>query len=852
MWKLSLSQLRMHPSRYVAELLAIALGTMFLAGAMLVTSSAKETTKQMLGATYANADLLIAAEDGAFVDDDSAFYDLTGTVNQPGTLADLDGVEEVYPLASAASALVLPNGSEQQGTFDNDTDLVFATNRPDDGSLLAAPLTDGELPGADDEITIDAEAAERHGLAVGDTVTLRDLSDETEQDYTVSGVIDTSMDPTTAGAITAYTTPATLAEIAGGSMYHDMALLRVDGDVDQVLDDVQHALDAAGVPATVNTPDVQISEQLVDQLGFDAIGVVMGGFAAIALLVMMLVINNTFSVLVAQRTRQYALQRVLGATRGQVRKSVLAESLLIGLIGSLIGIAAAVGLIFGLLALARNWMTGATFGIDASIIWVLVAGVVITMVASWIPASQAMRVSPLEAMRPVPAATLGSKAGTFRLILGALLFIIGTTALVWFALNGLILAAIAAGAVSFIGVLALGVLFVPSAVYGLGWLPRSTGIPGKMAQLNAVRNRSRTASTATALIVGTALVTLILTGGRTAQQNTDEMLANNYPVDIYAQLAEIDPTDTAQVTDVVDQLADTTGVSNAEPLYPVATTDEPWAEDGQVMSADLAQVQEISAGIDDADVQALQQAGMVLVPSDYDSDTLTVTTDQGETDLKAVQSQLSTVTPLVSPETAEDLGGTAAGPVTVWLKVDNQDMSQSDLQELLTEMAAGTEVSVYDINSPLLMRSIYQQAIDVVMLTVIGLLGISVLIAFVGVANTLALSAMERTRENALMRALGLTKRGLRAMLSWEAVLISAVGAILGSLLGMFYGWAGSVAIFSELGESQGTTGAVQVTWPWLEVIGVIVVATIAGLIASVAPSRRAAKMSPVEGLATE
>src|SRR5690625_7109444 len=117
----------------------------------------------------------------------------------------------------------------------------------------------------------------------------------------------------------------------------------------------------------------------------------------------------------------------------------------------------------------------------------------------------------------------------------------------------------------------------------------------------------RPESTLIEIIDGTAQVSQKLTGVRSAKQNTDEMLANNYPVDIYAQLAEIDPTDTAQVTDVVDQLADTTGVSNAEPLYPVATTDEPWAEDGQVMSADLAQVQEISAGIDDADVQALDR-----------------------------------------------------------------------------------------------------------------------------------------------------------------------------------------------------------------------------------------------------
>src|SRR5699024_7567842 len=122
------------------------------------------------------------------------------------------------------------------------------------------------------------------------------------------------------------------------------------------------------------TPDVQISEQLVDMLGFDAITVVLGGFSAIALLVMMLVINNTFSVLIAQRTRQYGLQRVLGAIRGLIRKGVLAETLLIGVIGSTIGIMLAVGLMLGLMSIAQRWIAGATFGIDATILWVLVVG----------------------------------------------------------------------------------------------------------------------------------------------------------------------------------------------------------------------------------------------------------------------------------------------------------------------------------------------------------------------------------------------------------------------------------------------------------------------------------------------
>lgn len=842
-----MSQLRLHPRRYVAVLLAIVLGTMFLAGSMLVASSAKESTKQMLGSTYANADLLISADTEVLSDPESELYDLAGGLEQAGTLADLDGVEEVYPLIDSATAMVLPETSNQQGTFDADSDFVYTMNRPDDASLVSAPLEAGELASTADEITVDTETAERHDVSVGDTVTLRDVGDETEQDFTVAGIMDKSMDPTVVGAMMAYLTPEALADYAAEPSTYTMALLRVDGDIDQTIANVQQALDAAGVPATVNTPDVQISEELVDMLGFDAIAVVLGGFSAIALLVMMLVINNTFSVLVAQRTRQYALQRVLGATKGQIRRGVLAETVLVGLIGSLIGIGLAVGLMFGLIGLARNWMAGAAFGIDASILWVLAAGVVITVVAAWFPASQAMRVSPLEAMRPVPAAALGSKAGTFRLILGAIMLLAGTAALVYFAFAGIIELAILAGAVSFIGVLTLGVLFVPSAVYSLGWLPRATGVPGKMAQLNSVRNRSRTAATATALVVGTTLVAMILTGGRTAQQNTDEMLATEYPVDISAQLTDFDPTDTAQIDATVDELASTAGIADAEALYPVGTIDEPWSATGEVVSAEPMQLAEISADIDRDQAQALQEPGTVLVPEQHEGDTLTVDTAEGEVQLDAVHSDLGSVTPVVSPETAEQLAVDAAATVAVWLKVDNEDISQADLEEIITNMVADTELSANDVSSPLIMRSIYQQAIDAVMLTVVGLLGISVLIAFVGVANTLALSALERTRENSLLRALGLTKRGLRTMLMWEAVLISAVGSILGSLLGMFYGWAGSNAIFAQISE-----GGVTMNWPLFEVVGVIVVAVLAGLIASVAPSSRAAKMSPVEGLATE
>src|SRR5699024_7294776 len=125
-----------------------------------------------------------------------------------------------------------------------------------------------------------------------------------------------------------------------------------------------------------------------------------------------------------------------------------------------------------------------------------------------------------------------------------------------------------------IGVLTLEVQIDRAALYAKSWLTRWTGVPGKMTQLNSVRNRSRTAATATALIVGTTLVAMILTGGRTAQDSTDEMLATKYPVDVYAQLTQIDPTDTAQVASTTQKLADTTGVAGAEALYPVGSIDE--------------------------------------------------------------------------------------------------------------------------------------------------------------------------------------------------------------------------------------------------------------------------------------
>ena len=209
------------------------------------------------------------------------------------------------------------------------------------------------------------------------------------------------------------------------------------------------------------------------------------------------------------------------------------------------------------------------------------------------------------------------------------------------------------------------------------------------------------------------------------------------------------------------------------------------------MAGDPAQLAQISAGLTDADVAALQAPGTVLVSSGYQAATLTVDTADGPVELNAVRSDLPSVTALVSDITAQQLASEPAGTATVWIKVDQDEIPASELQVLLATLAANTGVSAADFESPLMMRGVYQQAINTVMLTVVGLLAISVLIAFVGVApRPYRLGTHPRKRFDA---SIGHDERGLRAMLSWEAAIICAVGALLGCGLGMFYGWAGSL-----------------------------------------------------------
>ncbi|WP_423448296.1 ABC transporter permease [Micrococcus luteus] len=837
MWTVALSQLRTQPRRYVSLVLAILIGTLFLAASFLVSSTAQATLRATLGSTYAGADLVVLPGGSEDVSD------LAGTGAEPGPLARLDGVEEAYALRMAwATARA--------------ADAEFGTTvmpLPRDPALAGLTVTAGTLPAADDArgVTLDAQTADRHGVAVGDVVTLAGESGPapatTPLDAVVTGLTQPSPDPMLSGQAQVWASSAALTAVQGqdgeaGFTPHLLLRLADGADVPAVAEAA-----AAGVDVDVATPDEAV-RSAVTQLsgGTDLLGWVLGGFAALALLVTALVIANTFQVLVAQRTRDLALLRTIGSTTAQVRASVLTEAAVVGVVGSVLGAGLAVAIVAGVAAAARAMLDlpFLTFGLHPAGLAVLVAvGVAVTVLAALAPAVAATRVAPLEALRPKDEVTAGSRGGRVRTAIGLMLALGGTALMLWGVSTREPVSAIGGGALSFVGVLLLARLFVPAAVRGAAVLARPAGVPGRLAGLNAVRHRSRTAATAAALLVGTTLVALFLIGGRTAQEQTALALDTAYPVDIVVQLpADADP---AHAAEAVAATADVQAVALATP---VGAT-----ENGSpVLATPAADLRAVVARLPEG-VTGLGDPGTALVPDWVDADQVRAEVAGAERTFVPVRAGSLSSGVYVAAEPLRETGwdGAAGAAVPGQLLVALDPGVPVDRLQGLSEdvtRAAGAGAAVIDGGAG--ERALYARIIDAMLGIVVALLAVSVLIALIGVANTLSLSVIERTRENALLRALGLTRGGLRGAIAIEAVLIAVVAAVLGCALGVCYGWAGAQLVLADLSATAGAGTAVRPAVPWLELVLVVAVAALAGLAASLLPARRAARLSPVAGLA--
>ena len=823
-----LAQLRRGGGRLVAAGIAIALGSAFVAAALLGSDIVKQTAYNSVSASFAEADLVLTSGTGFSPE----------TVESIGAVT---GVEAVSPV-QRLSFVVANEGR---------SDYAWASVTASDERLEPATVESGRLPGSDGELALTASSAKRLGLAVGDVLTVSGF-DESEGTARTATLVGTLVDPTgfNYDAPTAVVTEALATDLAsaiGVDLYAERALV--------VLEDAR----AASRVSNAIEAEVQgVNASTVDEAAHAAVV----HFAGVALVVAAIVIANTFQVLVDQRAQMLALLRCVGATRSQVRRSVLIEAGAVGLVAS------AAGLGLGtLLAQTALWVVPA---LDlavpapsvvtlsaATVAWPLATGTAVTVLAALAPARLATRVAPLAALRPLELTPV-RKSSRVRLVLALLGVVVGggILALATFAAltfdqadpTLFVLAGIFGGAVSITGVLVGAVYFVPGVARMLGYLAaRAGGVPGKVAAANSVRNPRRTTATASALLIGAGLVTMMATGAATARGSLASLLDENFPVDVAVQ-APWNASGVGSLTATqVAAVESTDGVARTEPVEAITVTvvagGDTWSDE----TAYTASAEGIRA-VSRTGAVELPEPGTTAVPAWMDvkeGETITVTL--GEKSVELVNDPEVTGQLWLAEEDLARLGGetvTTALWVSLEPDADPRDVT-SNLRDTFTELSSTVGDPPAEILGAAVERAGYEEVIDTLLAIVVGLLGVAVVIALVGVANTLSLSVLERRRESATLRAIGLRKAQLRQMLAIEGVIIAVVGAALGAVLGIVYGWTGSALIL-------GSSGGLRLAVPWRDLAIILAVAVAAGLLASVLPSRTATRTPPVAALAVD
>ena len=816
-----LAQLRAHAARLVAATLAIVIAVGFVVATLVLSETSRRTVLDAVAAQYVGAAVVVTAQ-GDPLD---------------GVAATLTGLESVTAVAPTLETSVQANVPGRTGSQYLTVDAVAVDPR-----LRWQQLDAGVLPERVGEVAV----SERTRAGIGDVLTVTSYAPDgtsSTTEATVTGIVDLRGDPAAGLHGRAFATPQQARAWGAGEPVELRIAAAPGRTAEQVRGDVTTALSGEAVTVRSGTEQAEVAaEELMGDTA--ALTVVLLVFGSVAVLVAGLVIANTFAVLLAQRTRDLALLRCVGATAGQVRRSVLGEAFATGLVSSAIGVGAGIGLAAAVSAAAG--------GIDSpiplarlSVPWWAVAagllvGTAVTLLAALAPARGATRVAPLAALRPADLAPLRSRPGVRRLALGLVLLLPGAVLLVLGVVSSDVLPALGGGALSFLGIVLLAQRAVPPVVAAAGRVAgRFGGVPAGLAAGNATRNPRRTAATATALLIGVTLTTAMVVGAASTRATATAGLAAEFPTDVVVEGFSGDlPPSLLGTLSAVDGVAGGTVVRAGDVTGP----------DGQPAYVRGVDPATAAPTLRSAHDLLLPQEGEVVVPegtailwSVTDGDTVTL---QGDTaaDLRVLVADGDV--PLLV--TAAQLQGLVpgAGIAQLWLRLaDAGPDAQVAAVDRVTDATASADPSA-SVTGMVTLRNQIDEVLDVLLLVVTGLLGVAVVIALIGVGNTLALSVVERRQENGLLRALGLTRGQLRGLLAWEAVLVAWVAAVLGVLLGGAYGLIGAASVLGELGE-------IVLAVPWLQVGAIVVVATLAGLLASVLPARRAARTPPVAAIAS-
>ena len=840
MRELIAASLKYHGRRYVATVLAVLIAVAFVAASLVFGGALNKSIKNEVAGDYNGASAVLQFTP-------EADWDVDSISEATAVVSEVPGVAETYDVAWDSLELdsVDPNHAWISASLLGGKYLGQTT------------LTAGEYPTAPLEALLTEDAAKRLELGIGDTlnVTAYNLDEGTEEvrTLTITGLSSGEQQSTlvasgaellitkdTLDLLSPYLIPHGVLVATGpevGSRAQQQALVETLND----------ALKNAGIE---DVEAVTAYEKVDDALEMvntsqGTLTVMLLTFPIIAATVAMIVVGTTFQVIFRQREREMALLRVIGATASQVRWLMRAESFTVGLVGALLGLLLG---ILGGAGIASALKVLPTYGEAlSSVSWsqaviVLVIAVLLTMAAGSRPARHASSVSPVTALagQVETVQQMSRKQKVSGAVAGVLT--LGLGGFTWF---------LAVSAPSddqggrFLIVLGLAILTAGAVLWLLAsvlpLITRAGGVLGtsaswRLAAANTARNPGRTAATGIAVFIGVTLISMVTVGAESLRATSTHALDASSPIDLVVTSPE-DGFSDAQLNGLenVEGVSASAVLAGANATATVLQESDSWEIPGYAL---------ITSGSDKAvRGQAPNPGpGEVIVPyTDPDGQPFNVKLCIQETCQELVGASMSSATGMdqfmISEATAKDFAGIEWVPTQVWLKLENPDSYQTvvaDIQDLGSNLQIDGSVAI---------RAAVEKSVDILVMVIVALLAVSVLVALVGITNTLSLSVAERVRENGLLRALGMTKRQVSNMLKWESLLIGVTSAVLGLVAGAFFGIVG----FSAL-PMWGMKMVVSI--PWFQWLLIAAVAILASLLASIIPGRAASRVSPVEALA--
>jgi putative ABC transport system permease protein len=835
--------------RLVLSAFAIVLGVAFVAGSFIFTDALGGAFSGIVKGTTADVEVMPtgAGEVDQFGTDARTLpASLVDELQEFPEVAEASGIDELQGVFVISKAGKLIGGNGPPGLAFNYADTTAITGKP----ILSRAA--GELPDGPGEIALDIDTADKAGYDVGDTVTLVTPGDPPTMKAELVGLVRFGSEGGLVGATLTVFDERVIQDLffGGRDVYTNISVTAAEGVSQTELRDAVQPLLPNGVEALTGDKFAADQQEAIGEiLGF--INIFLLVFAAVSMVVGTFLIINTFSILVAQRSRELALLRAMGASKRQVNRAVLAEAFVVSVVGSTLGVGLgyllALGLkaLFGIIGLDLG---GASMSLAPRTIGIAYAvGILVTMVAAYLPARRASRIAPIEAMRDDVA--LGETSLRRRTILGAGMVAAGVVLMVlgFVGEGGRGLSLIGLGMlVILVGVSQAAALAGRPILRGLGVVYRRLfGTVGHLATENSLRHPRRTAATSSALMIGLTLVALMSILGQSAKASTDAAIEES----LTAELIVSNATGQFFSTAYAKQIAELDGVASVTTFRQASAK----LEESQVF------LQAVDPDSLDAALQLPVDAGSL---QSFDDRSVLVSSTRADASNLEVGDSVELTFPagLKALDVAGiyPTGGAISGDFVLTLEgLKRAGIKPEDSLLFVSKEPGASERQVRAAiervladNPTVTLKDQEEFAneqkglINTVLYIIYALLGLAVIIAMLGITNTLALSVIERTREVGLLRAVGLSRRQLRRMVRLEAVAIAILGAVLGVVMGIAFGVAMQRAIADQ--------GLDVLEIPWLQLVIFVALAAVVGVLAAVFPARRAAKLDVLQAITTE